>query len=138
VVQVVRQKVTFLLRSPEAIIYYLGELARLGNREDNPKAAYVCVQGRYQPLFVALPAGSCPDSLVDADSGRGKYSIPPIGETLDEDVCDKDTEAGKLVLRKPACDSGRSMQALRLLNQLISLQKSAEDNPATGLVRLID
>ena len=36
-----------------------------------------------------------------------------------------------------ACAPGRSMQSLSLVNQLISLQKSAKDLPGTGVIRTI-
>ncbi|HEX6862395.1 MAG TPA: hypothetical protein VF414_06255, partial [Thermoanaerobaculia bacterium] len=134
VTQVGTKTVTFVLRSPEALIYYLGELARLENRKPDPLTPYVCIQGQYQPLFVALPEGTCADTLVDADTGRERYSIPPTTLANATDKC----ERGSLTLRKPECEGGRSMQALRLLNQIISLQKSAQDNPSTALVRVID
>jgi hypothetical protein len=44
---------------------------------------------------------------------------------------------GALELREPSCESGRSMQALRLLSQVMSLQKSAKDLPTPALVRVI-
>lgn len=134
VTQIGTETVTFVLRSPEALIYYLGELARLENRETEPLTPYICIQGQFQPLFVALPEGTCGDTLVDADTGREKYSIPPTKLANVTDNC----ERGSLALRKPECEGGRSMQALRLLNQIISLQKSAKDNPSTALVRVID
>lgn len=134
VTQIGTKTVTFVLRSPEALIYYLGELTRLENREKNPLTPYVCIQGQYQPLFVALPSGSCDDTLVDADTGRERYSIPPTKLASSTDTCTD----GSLDLRKPDCEGGRSMQALRLLNQIISLHKSAKDNPSTALVRVID
>jgi hypothetical protein len=134
VTQIGTKTVTFVLRSPEALIYYLGELARLENRAEKPLTPHVCIQGQYQPLFVALPEGTCDNTLVDADTGRERYSIPPTKLTNAADKC----AAGSLDLRVPECEGGRSMQALRLLNQIISLQKSAEDNPSTALVRVID
>jgi hypothetical protein len=142
VTQAGEKTVTFVLRSPEALIYYLGQLARLENRDDNPLTPYVCIQGQYQPLFVARPAGICGETLVDADTGRARYSIPPTALANKSDGCGED-ENGKLSLRPTStqatqCEGGRSMQAMRLLNQIISLQKSAKDNPGTALVRLIN
>ena len=68
--------VTFFLRSPEALLYYLGELARVENRQGSPKVPEVCIQDRYQPLFVAFPGGKCPGAILSADSGEGAYSVP--------------------------------------------------------------
>jgi hypothetical protein len=134
VTQIGTKTVTFVLRSPEALIYYLGELTRLENRATSPLTPYVCIQGKYQPLFVARLTGTCGEGLVAADTGRERYSIPPTSLANATDSC----AAGSLDLRTPECEGGRSMQALRLLNQIISLQKSAKDNPSTALVRVID
>jgi hypothetical protein len=126
------KSITFALRSPEAVLYYLGELTRLANRKD-PLVPLICIQGQFQPLFLALPAGACSESLVDADTGRERFSIPPTDLGASAETCD----AGALRLEEPACESGRSMQAISLLGQLISLQKSAKDLPSTSLVRVI-
>jgi hypothetical protein len=126
------KSITFVLRSPEAVLYYLGELMRVANRKD-PLVALLCIQGRFQPLFLALPAGVCSETLVDADTGRERFSIPPTDLGASVETCD----TGALRLEKPTCESGRSMQAMGLLGQLISLQKSAKDLPSTGLVRVV-
>jgi len=124
---------TFFLRSPEAILYYLGELMRLANRKVNPLVAYVCIQDRLQPLFVARPAGTCPSTLIDAETAQERFAIP---KSDPENLAACKTP-GSLELKPPACDTGRSMQGLSFLNQVISLQKSAKDNPGTALVRIV-
>jgi hypothetical protein len=125
---------TFVLRSPESLLYYLGELARVANRQSLPKVPEVCIQGRYQPLFVAFPSGKCPDAVLSADSGQGTYSVPALGFAKPADEC----RPGALRLTDPpVCDAGRSMQAFSLLNQVTALQKSAKDLPSTALVRVI-
>ena len=129
--------ITFVLRSPEALMYYLGELMRVANRQASPKMPYVCIQGRFQPVFVALPTGRCEDGLLEADSGRGRYSVPPAslpGFGGASAPCEK----GELRIEDAQCEGGRSMQALRLVSQIMSLQKSAKDLPSTATVRLID
>ena len=131
--------ITFVLRSPEGLVYYLGELARVANRSDSPQVPYVCIQGRYQPLFVALPAGHCEDPLLEVDSGRGSFAVPPASaaETDKAHFCDEG-DRGKIQFEPVQCESGRSLHALNLLSQLMSLQKSAKDLPSTAVVRVID
>lgn len=126
-------KINFVLRSPEALLYYLGELTRVANRQSSPQVPYVCIQEHLQPLFLALPAGTCKETFVDADIGRESFSIPAKDLNRLTDSC----EAGQLRFEAPDCDTGRSMQTLRLLSQVMSLQKSAKDLPTTTLVRVI-
>ncbi|MFY9822108.1 MAG: hypothetical protein WAM82_12050 [Thermoanaerobaculia bacterium] len=129
---------SFVLRSPEGLVYYLGELMRVANRSKSPKIAYLCIQGHMQPIFVAFPTGRCKDTQVQADAGRGGYSVPQSLEPGDEKEC----KEGELQLvdatSEKSCEGGRSMQALRLLSQLMSLQKSAKDMPSAAVVRLIN
>ncbi len=132
---------TFILRSPEALVYYLGELTRVANQSGSSRIPYICIQGRYQPLFVALPAGRCEDPLLATDSGRGSFAVPPAltaGTAGANLSCDEEHDAGEVRFEEVGCESGRSMQALRLLSQLMSLQKSAKDLPSTAVVRLIE
>ncbi|HSS52522.1 MAG TPA: hypothetical protein VLX28_26565 [Thermoanaerobaculia bacterium] len=130
--------VSFALRSPDALLNYLGDLTRVENRKDAPKVPVVCIQKRFQPLFEAFPAGKCPNTLLSVESAQGIYSVP----ALDPGKANCEGQEGELQLRVPddqstVCDAGTSMQAFRLLNQVISLQKSAKDLPAPALVRVI-
>jgi hypothetical protein len=87
-----------------------------------------------QPLFVALPAGLCKETLLEADTGRGGFSVPS-GQVGALAPC----EEGESRLEDATkCEPGRSMQSLRLLSQLMSLQKSAKDLPSTAVVRVIN
>jgi hypothetical protein len=125
-----------VLRSPEGILYYLGELMRVANRNEERYVPHVCIQGHSEPLFVALPEGSCTEAFVRARSTWGNWMIPQGSQTGTKSTC----EDGALFMptEDPApCDPGRSMQAFRLLSQLISLQKSAEELPSPALVRVI-
>ncbi len=124
-----------VLRSPEGMLYYLGQLMRVANRQIDPWIPLVCIQGEHRPLFVALPLGECTGSLVAAHSPGGDFAIPPSREDTLKSGC----RAGELSPSgsRDRCDSGRSMQALRLLSQLISLQKSADELPTPALVRVI-
>jgi hypothetical protein len=136
------QRISFVLRSPEYLLYYLGELMRVENRQVAPKIPEVCIQNHFHPLFLAFPEGVCPNALLSAESTQGAYSIPG----LDSDQKLDDCKEGALRLRDPGtgpksgppvCEAGRSMQVFSLLNQVMSLQKSAKDLPTPTLVRLI-
>lgn len=134
------REVRFLLRSPEAVLYYLGELTRVANRDQGGFVPHVCIQERSQPIFLAVPVSTgCSDSpAVVAETSRGEgYVIPAPRRDPDRNGC----RAGSLELPPASyekmCEAGRSMQALRFLSQLISLQKSAEDLPSPALVRVI-
>lgn len=102
-------------RSPQSIIYFLGEMAR-PRRE-------IAIRARQAPqplferrLFVVRDGSRCKKSVVEtAYSGR-RWVIP---DGTDD------------------CHPGRSMQSLALAAQLLSLQQSARDLPATGTVRII-
>jgi hypothetical protein len=127
---------TLVLRSPEALLYYLGELMRVANRRESPKIPYICIQKHFHPLFVALPSGRCQGAQVEVNSGRGTFSVPAVSDASAPDPCDDD---GDISLRDAnGCDAGRSMQALRLVSQIMSMQKSAKDLPSAGVVRLLN
>jgi hypothetical protein len=135
------EKVNVILRSPEAILYYLGQLARVANRDDlEPVVPHVCIQGQLEPLFVAVPAGRCTDTYVNVRSPWDSYAIP----RRKQDAAVHCNDRGALTVSKlqdlgdPFCEPGRSMQAFRLLSQLISLHKSAAELPVPPLVRVLD
>ena len=128
------QETTFVLRSPEALLYYLGQLSRMEKPLDDrlARTALVCVQGRFQPLFVALPESSCEGEILSVDAGKGRFLIP-AGSSAKSDCKNGTLE----ITGEKVCQAGRSMQALRLLGQLMALQKSAKDLPATATVRVV-
>jgi hypothetical protein len=152
------------LRSPEAILYYLGELARL--EEYHSFTQRVCINNYFQPVFVAYSQKDsptkCGGSLVVTDSEDKDVFIPPSCDpnndresTCRRDPCGQDdvvpmATKDKVLMFEPTsqpkifplpsnleCNSGRSMHSLNLLSQLIALQKSAKDFPATPTVRVI-
>jgi hypothetical protein len=110
-----------VLRSPEAVLTYLGELARaqLQGAYGDAKQAYVpqawAGEDHAEPMFV-LKAG---------DPGDGEAVV----KVEYEDVT-------YYVPRDAA--GGRSMQALSLLAQLIGLQKNAAELPTTTSVRVMN
>jgi hypothetical protein len=122
--------VELFLRSPEAVLYYLGQLVRFETKW--PKAPDICVQGRRLPIFVGRERGlDCLSGPVLVTYEGRRYLIPD--ETGEGEDCNEATGSGIPL----GCTAGRSMQALSLLNQLIGLQKSAKDLPSTGIVRTI-
>jgi hypothetical protein len=130
------KSLTLVLRSPEALLYYLGELARVANRKESPKMPYICIQNRFQPLFVALPSGRCQGSQVEVNGAGGKFSVPAASEdSIAKSYCD---EGDIRIDDANKCDAGRSMQALRLVSQIMSMQKYAKDLPSAGVVRLLN
>jgi hypothetical protein len=125
--------VTFSLRSPEAIIYYLGQLARLEKQQN--KVYYVCLQRQpepvFAPIFLILDKG-CKGRLAEATTGDGNKYFIPEKETRSDSTCIAGGE-----LRDLACDPGASTTALSIVSQLIALQKSAKDLPTTSVVRVV-
>ncbi|MBK9090987.1 MAG: hypothetical protein IPL90_18890 [Holophagales bacterium] len=104
-----------VMRSPQSILHYLGELARperevviRPRRPDQPASE--------RRLFAVRPAGACSGSEVNVRYDGGKWAIPR--GTAD-------------------CDAGRSMQSLAITAQLLSLLQSAKDLPTTSTVRIV-
>ncbi|HYU32801.1 MAG TPA: hypothetical protein VEW48_11615 [Thermoanaerobaculia bacterium] len=133
-----RMTITLYLRSPEAILYYLGEVARL--EEDQGKAPSICIGGRLGPLFVARRKGECARSLVSVATGEGSaYSIPAQENSInmEEDEANDSKCFPKFDLLPLSCDPGRSMEVLTIVSQLIALQKSGKNLPTTSVVRVV-
>jgi hypothetical protein len=161
--------VKLYLRSPEAVLYYLGELARLEDYYEYTQR--VCINGFPQPVFVAYSAmnhgkdlANCGSLLEVEDGEHEKVFIPPAHDPNnphDKMFGDRQGETGSCKLAAPPieneneetlsfasrseralrrqlqCNAGRSMAALDLLSDLISLQKSAKDFPTTPTVKII-
>jgi hypothetical protein len=103
---------TMIMRSPESILYYLGQLARA--EADGREAAQVAGPGDSEwPLFVVRKARNDEKAQISVEYDGTTYIIPA------------------------ASDAGRSMQAISLVSQLIALHKSAEELPSTRAVTLI-
>jgi hypothetical protein len=119
-------KYTFYIRSPEAILYYLGEIVREQTRKEREKPFSIKVdreregcKQKEEPLFVVhTSTGNHESSSVAVDYDGTRYSIP---RTDSQDPCVVD----------------RSMQVLSFVAQLIGLQKKGEKPPVTGVVTTI-
>ena len=102
-------------RSPQSVLYYLGEMARPGREVSiRPREAHQPENERR--LFVVRDAEACPEAVASARYEGRRWVIP---DGTDD------------------CHPGRSMQSLSLAAQLLSLQQSARDLPAAGAVRII-
>jgi hypothetical protein len=104
-----------VLRSPQSVLFFLGEMARPG-REVTMRPRTPGQPAAERRLLVVRDAGQCSRALVSADYGGKRWVIPD---------------------GKNQCHPGRSLQVLALAEQLLSLQQSAHDLPAAGTVRVI-
>jgi hypothetical protein len=130
--------VTLYLRSPGAILYYLGELLRVEQEQERVPA--VCIRGRLEPIFVAREAAAgCASGPVRAWYDGRRYVIPER-HSASQGACGA-AAAGEPPAGTPlpalGCEGGRSMQTLSLVSQIIGLQKSAKDLPTTSVVRTV-
>lgn len=117
-------------RSPQSIVYYLGELARTQIFGTEP-----CISG------AITPEDKC-EKYAPTIRMRGKeYEILPIAVTNESTTTRGDLGVeyfGKYYsIRTLADKPDRSMQALSLVSLLIGLQKKASDLPTSSTVRLI-
>lgn len=105
-----------VLRSPQSVLYFLGELIRPGGENALIRQRQTAQSESSRRLFVVREAGQCPHADVAVNYGGARYEIPS-GEA--------------------DCDAGRSMQVLAFAGQLLALQQSAKDLPAAGTLRVI-
>lgn len=112
-------------RSPEAILYYLGEIMRVENRTENP----------YIPMIDVSHDRSCalPARLFYARKATDKVVTPCVSV---------DYEGTRYIIPgDPTPDDGRctdrSMHVLSLVSQLIGLHKKSSEAPTTTTVSVI-
>lgn len=157
----------FQLRSPEGILFYLGELMRV--EQNFKRFPAVCIGNRLWPLFVAFGRQDGPacKAVVAVHYEGTELIIPDRELKVDEDgkiddpaapadpICSglevRPDSYGSPPVQTPAeglkgkvlegdrlsCFGGMSMESFSLLTQLIALQKSAQETPTTSLVRAI-
>jgi len=104
---------SILIRSPEGVIYYLGELVRAARKHG--AASEVTVAGKREPIFVLneLKSGESASAAATVEYQGASYVIPSSSV------------------------GGRSLHSLSLVAQLIGLQKKSSDLPASLSVRVI-
>lgn len=120
--QAERNYYRFILRSPEGILYYLGEILRSETESGNIPMIEVCESRPPVPLFLVKkenPEGRA--AVVTVDYGEQKYFIP--GNT----AVGPDSD----------CSGDRSMHVLTFVAQLIAEQKAGINAPVTGAVTTV-
>jgi hypothetical protein len=148
-------QVALHLRSPEDVLYYLGQIVRLETR-DQKAAQFALPKGedRYEiaPLFVAFPQNradasgqrypSCKAVVTVTDAEGERYIIPAAPwppepfHSIQASAPDG-VPLSSYVSEKLSCEPGMSVDVLAIMTQLIALHKSAKEFPTTGLVRVI-
>jgi hypothetical protein len=149
-----KSEFAIFLRSPQGVLYYLGEIMRVWNLD--PERA---IEGKSIPLIQVCSSGEKAFACLDeptksCDSKADKaLCIPLFLARKPQTGCSQESVAVKyngkvyMIPKLPEsppqeigpdlCHPGRSMQALTLVSQLISLQKKGEELPATTLVRVV-
>jgi hypothetical protein len=114
-------------RSPEGILYYLGEILCVENEEG-------AGEDRIPKIYVSDKPGERPPvPLFYVRSGAAGYKHP--------DVCVNHEGTRYVIPADPYYTdryrADRSMHVLSLVSQLIGLQKEIEETPVTGVVSVI-
>ena len=121
------QFVTLTLRSPEAMLYYLGEIARTqlqAQRDGDPVRAVAPLMGRdgwrattpstaHRALFRVFPTADT-SAAVSVEYLGATYALPP------------------------SSDSDSTMHTLSLIIQILSLQNKGSATPVTSNIRLVN
>jgi hypothetical protein len=138
-------KITIDLRSPEAALYYLGELVRVqlrnGGKYSDAYTARICqhsarsshdpgarLEADEQPIFDVRPLGdiaypgSSNEFMVRVKFDDSYFGIP------------RATVRGKY----EECSAETTMHVLSLMTQVISLKRSAKDLPSPAVVHVIE
>jgi hypothetical protein len=112
----------FFFRSPEGILYYLGEILRTEADKGYVPMIQVCESKPPVPLFVVNKSSTSDHtSVVSVDYEGSKYSIPASPAT------GADT----------GCSGDRSMHVLTFVSQLIAGQRAGMNVPVTGAVTAV-
>ena len=146
-----------VLRSPQGVLYYLGEIARIAYRTPEK------VTNGYLPL-IRFDAKGDDDQGFDCPGGsKGLKCVPlflvrtrpkddakkvhwasscrdaavAVEYGPEEFVIPRAPEKPMTSIEDNRCHPGRSMQSLTLVSQLISLQKKEQNLPGTALVRVV-
>ena len=116
-------------RSTEGIIYYLGEIGRCEMGLDTTSA---CVTPTLKVGY--RPAGAPEDILFTVK--RGDASRPSLAES-DADTVAVNWAGSRYSVPIDPSAQDRSGQVLRVLTQLVALNRSAKDFPAPAVVPII-
>jgi hypothetical protein len=141
----------FHLRSPEGILYYLGQLSRLLHQTGQAARLHLDGYDDLKPVFVALernpttkssPRLRCGSLVETTDAQRASYFVPaaPGGQESQEgqeNHKESRQESRDYLAQLDKCDPGLSTTSLNIVSQLIGLQKAAKDFPSSAVVRAI-
>jgi hypothetical protein len=117
-----KREYRFFFRSPEGIMYYLGEILRTEADKGYMPMIQVCELKPPVPLFVVNKRSTSDNSsAVSVDYEGSKYSIPANPAT------GADT----------GCSGDRSMHVLTFVSQLIAGQRAGMNVPVTGAVTAV-
>lgn len=117
------QEYRIFFRSPEGVLYYLGEILRSEVDKGYVPMIYVCESRPPVPLFLVDTDRENDDfSIVKVDYDGSTYSIPS-GDLTSKEV--------------NGCSGDRSMQVLTFVSQLIAGQKAGMNVPVTGAVTAV-
>ena len=115
-----------VLRSPEGVIYFLGEVVRAElDNDKNAVSVDICPATANTPLRSA--------KLFYVREATSEDANPHLGVTYDN----KRYVVPRLANDKDSCEGQRTMHVLSLVSQLVQMQKSGKDLPTPAIVRLI-
>lgn len=130
------QSVVFEMRSPEGVLYYLGQLARLGEKGSSLGLPRSCDGYMTRPIFV-LRKGPCSQAASACVNYQGESYIVPKRDDQHEIEAKCMSKGSFGPLEIDDATGGESMHVLSLLVQLIALQKNAKEFEGTPVVRVI-
>jgi hypothetical protein len=107
------KKPKIFIRSPEAVLFFLGEIAREELEGRSPPQA-LDSEGQKLPLFVVRHSSTQPLGAALSVEYEGEWYYIPSGP-----------------------EGGRSMHVLSLVNQILSLHKSRPELPSTSAVTVV-
>lgn len=117
-----KQGYRIFFRSPEGVLYYLGEILRAEVEKGYVPMIEICESRPHVPLFVVNKSNGTADaSVVTVDYEGAKYYIPADPATGPDNSCSGD----------------RSMHVLTFVSQLIAGQKAGMNVPVTGAVTTV-
>ena len=118
----------FYIRSPEAILYYLGEIVRSTAEGVRIRTSTGWDEGEYQPALIMTD--NAPSPLFLARAGT-RYEDAAVSVFYDgvRYIIPRNPETGRGV--------GRSTHCLQLLSQIYALHKSSKELPTTAATVLL-
>lgn len=114
------------LRSPEAMIYYLGKVARFQN------ASWLNKENRSEEKFLKMPLTNGGDAIFFRMSNRGDIENPAISVKYMNQEFEVPTYEGN-----PSKQQDRSTSVLSLLTLIIGLQDKGLNPPSVSNVRVL-